>query len=111
MSLTQESQCVPIGFDADGVVRVSGTRVTLDTIVSAFNHGATSEEIHQQYPSVPLADVYLIIAYYLNHHAEVDEYLSRRQGEHDAVKAQNEAENRPDGVRERLLARQLNEKT
>jgi hypothetical protein len=28
---------VPIHTDADGVVRVAGTRVTLDTIVAAFD--------------------------------------------------------------------------
>lgn len=33
--------------DADGVVRVGGTRVTLDTIVFAFEEGATAEEITQ----------------------------------------------------------------
>ena len=33
---------VPIHTDADGVVRVAGTRVTLDTIVAAFDAGATA---------------------------------------------------------------------
>jgi len=49
---------VPIHTDADGVVRVAGTRVTLDTIVAAFDAGATAEEIAQQYSSISLADVY-----------------------------------------------------
>jgi uncharacterized protein (DUF433 family) len=35
---------------------VAGTRVTLDTIVAAFDAGATAEEISQQYSSMPLAD-------------------------------------------------------
>jgi hypothetical protein len=39
---------VPIHTDGDGVVRVAGTRVTLDTIVAAFDAGATAEEIAQQ---------------------------------------------------------------
>jgi hypothetical protein len=34
---------VPLEVDADGVVRVGGTRVTLDTIVDAFREGATAE--------------------------------------------------------------------
>lgn len=41
--------------DADGVVRVAGTRVTLDTVVAAFEEGATAEEIAQQYPSLAFA--------------------------------------------------------
>jgi uncharacterized protein (DUF433 family) len=52
---------VPIHTDADGVVRVAGTRVPLETIVDAFETGATAEEIAQQYPTVPLVDVYSVI--------------------------------------------------
>jgi uncharacterized protein (DUF433 family) len=48
--------------DADGAVRVAGTRVTLDTIVAAFDAGATAEEIAQHYSSISLADVYSVIA-------------------------------------------------
>ena len=48
---------VPIHTGADGVVRVAGTRVTLDTIVAAFDAGATAEEIARQYSSAPLPDV------------------------------------------------------
>lgn len=69
---------VPIHTDADGVVRVAGTRVTLDTVVGTFDTGATAEEIAQQYSSVPLADVYSVITYYLRHNAEVCAYVQRR---------------------------------
>ena len=59
----------------DGVARVGGTRVTLDTVVRAFTRGATAEEITQQYPSLSLPDVYVIISYYLQNREEVDKYL------------------------------------
>lgn len=49
---------VPIETDVDGVTRVGGTRVTLDTLLAAFDFGATAEEIAQQHDSVTLADVY-----------------------------------------------------
>jgi uncharacterized protein (DUF433 family) len=58
MNATDILERVPIHTDADGVVRVARTRVTLDTIVEAFDAGATAEEIAQQYSSVPLVDVY-----------------------------------------------------
>jgi len=90
---------------AAGVIRVSGTRVTLDSILLAFKEGATHEEIAQQYPSVPLADIYHLIGYCLRHAAEVDEYLRRRLRESQEVRRQNEARWSPDGVRQRLLAR------
>jgi uncharacterized protein (DUF433 family) len=66
---------VPLMADADGVMRVSGTRVTLDSLLAAFNEGATAEEIAQQYPSVSLGDVYQVIGYYLGHSSELDTYL------------------------------------
>lgn len=49
MNSAETIERVPIHTDADGVVRVAGTRVTLDTIVGAFDTGATAEDIAQQY--------------------------------------------------------------
>jgi uncharacterized protein (DUF433 family) len=93
---------IPLHTDADGVVRVGNTRVTLDTIVATFSEGATAEEIVQKYPTVKLADVYVVIGYYLNHRAEVEAYLHHRQQQARAVRQLNEA--RTD-IRDRLLAR------
>jgi uncharacterized protein (DUF433 family) len=72
------SETVPIELVEGGALRVAGTRVSLDTIVSAFLKGATAEEIAQQYPSVPLADVYQVIAYYLRNRDEVHACLDSR---------------------------------
>jgi uncharacterized protein (DUF433 family) len=96
---------VPIHTDGEGVVRVAGTRVTLDTIVGAFDAGATAEEIAQQYSSVPLADVYSVITYYLRHKAEVGAYLARRERQAEEVRAEVERRFPSSGLRERLLAR------
>ncbi len=105
MSLNTVAEPLPLTTDADGVVRVSGTRVTLDTIVAAFHDGATPEEIAQQYSSLHLADIYTVIAYYLRQRATVDAYLRRRQQQATEMRRQNEARCDPQGVRERLLAR------
>jgi len=96
---------VPIHTDADGVVRVAGTRVTLDTLVAAFDTGATAEEIAQQYSSISLADVYSVITYYLRHKTEVSAYLHRRQEQAATVRAEVERRFPPSGIRERLIAR------
>lgn len=104
------TETIPIQTDSGGVIRVSNTRVTLDTIVSAFNGGATAEEIAQQYPSVPLADVYYVIGYYLHNRNEVDSYLVKRKTEAEIIQKENEARNNPVGIRERLIARQNNER-
>ena len=101
-------ETMPMMTGADGVIRVSGTRVTLDSILLAFNEGAIPEEIAQQYPTVPLADIYHLIGYCLRHRAEMEEYLRRRLRESQEVQQQNEARWRPDGIRQRPLARRLN---
>ena len=52
---------IPLAKDAHGVYRVSGTRVTLDLVVHAFNQGATAGEIVRKFPSLALPDVDRII--------------------------------------------------
>jgi uncharacterized protein (DUF433 family) len=96
---------IPLRTDAEGVVRIGNTRITLDTVVGAFRDGATAEEIVQQYPSLDLADVYSVIGYYLRRTSEVDAYLQKGKKEADASRAQNESRFDPSGVRARLLAR------
>lgn len=95
----------PLQAHSDGVVRIAGTRVTLDTVVSAFLQGATPEEIQQQYPSLDLPQVYSVVAYYLYNPTEVDAYLQQRAQRIAEVRRQNEARSSLVGVRERLLAR------
>jgi uncharacterized protein (DUF433 family) len=96
---------VPLVTDAHGAIRVHGTRVTLDSIITAFRAGATAEEIAQQFPTVALADVYLIIAHYLNHTADIDAYMFQRRDEAEALKREIETRLDPVGVRARLVAR------
>ena len=100
----------PLEMDADGVVRVGGTRVTLDTLVAAFQDGATAEEIAHQYPSLDLADVYAALGYYLRRRSEVEAYLRQRRQQAAEIRKQNEARFDPHGVRDRLLARRAGSK-
>lgn len=96
---------VPLVADADGVIRVTGTRVTLDTVAEAFERGATAEEIAQQYSTLALADVYAVLGYVLRHQAQVTAYLDQRAARSTVVRAENERRFDPQGVRARLLAR------
>ena len=95
----------PLKQDADGVIRVRASRVTLDSVVGAFSNGATAEEIAHQYPSLSLADIYSAISYVLNHQDEVEHYLEQRRAEREALKQSNESRFDPSGIRDRLLAR------
>lgn len=105
MELHVSPEQVPIETDVDGVIRIGGTRVTLDTVMAAFDAGATPEEIVQQYPSVTLADIYSVIAYYLRHQSEIRAYLAQRQRQAAQIREENERHFDPTGVRDRLLAR------
>lgn len=105
MPLTPVTAEIPIATDTHGVVRVGGTRVTLDSVVCAFHAGATPEEITQQFPTLILADVYQVIAYYLNHSAEVDSYLATRKKKADVLRKEIETRLSAQGMRARLLAR------
>jgi len=99
MELHVPSERVPSDTDADGVIRVGGTRLTFDTVIAAFEAGATPEEIVQQYPSVTVADIYWGIAYYLRHQSEVRAYLAQRQRQAALVREENERRFNRSGVR------------
>lgn len=105
MSLNLAATPTPLRVDPEGVVRVGATRVTLDSVVSAFNEGATAEEIGLRYPALALADIYFAIAYYLRHRAEVDSYLRERATRAEDVRQENRSRFDQEGLRERLLAR------
>lgn len=105
MSLPLATEPIPLSTDSDGVVRVAGTRVTLDTVVAAFRAGETSEEIAQNYPPLELADIYAVLTYYLRHQREVDSYLQRRQEVASRIRRENESRSPGKDLRQNLLAR------
>jgi uncharacterized protein (DUF433 family) len=105
MSLSISTEPVPLETDADGVVRVGGTRVSLDSVLFAFNEGSTPEEIVHQYTSLDLAHVYAVISYYLQHRGEVEKYLVARRQQRDDIRKEVESRFDPQGIRDRLLAR------
>lgn len=92
-------------MDQAGVLRVNGTRVSLDSVIFAFNEGSTPEEIAQQYTTLNLADIYAVISYYLQNQDEVVEYLQRRKAQRAELKEEVESRFDPHGIRDRLLAR------
>jgi uncharacterized protein (DUF433 family) len=106
MTLVVEAQSPPLQVDRDGVIRVGGSRVTLDTVVNTFNQGHTAEEIVSHYPALKLADVYAVISYYLNNQATVNRYMRQQKEEAGEVWREIEAASDYQLFRQRLLARQ-----
>lgn len=105
MSIPLAADHVPLHTDADGVIRVGGTRVTLDTVIAAFKKGYTPAEIVEDFDTLALDDVQGVIAYYLQHQGEVESYLRERERFARRIRRENEARWPPDGIRERLLRR------
>jgi uncharacterized protein (DUF433 family) len=96
---------VPLAYDPDGNLRVSGTRVTLDSIVGAYLRGDSPEEINEQYPTVPVADVYAVLTFVLRHRAEVQRYLDEREGRAQLALARIDALTPRGSLRDLLLSR------
>ena len=107
MTIAISAEPAPLTINADGVVCVGETRVTLDTVVAVFKQGTTAEEIVHRYPSLRLGDVYGAIAYYLNHQQEVETYLEKRQQQAQQIRYSNESRFDPQGLLDRLLAKKI----
>jgi len=57
------------------VYRITGTRVSLDSIVYAWWAGQSAETIAQSFQVLTLEQVYGAIAFYPAHREEMDRYL------------------------------------
>lgn len=91
-----------------GVLRIGDTRVSLDSVIIAFNQGSVPEQIVYDYDSLTLSEVYAAISYYLQHREEVDSYLAERAKQEAELLDANEARFSHKGLREKLLARRRN---
>jgi uncharacterized protein (DUF433 family) len=105
-TLTVEPRTVPLTLQEGGVWRVTGTRIPLERVIECHKAGLTPEAIVEDFDSLKLSDVYVIIGYYLDHTEEVERYLIEREEKAEEVRNMIEAGQpaRP-GLREELLAR------
>lgn len=60
---------------------ISGTRISLDSVVYAFLDGESPESIAQNFPLLSLEQVYGAIAFYLANRELVDAYLKAGEAE------------------------------
>ena len=69
----------------NGGYYVTGTRISLDSVVCAFNRGESPERILEGYPLLgSLAKAYGAIAFYLDHKPEIDLDLEEGAREFEA---------------------------
>jgi uncharacterized protein (DUF433 family) len=70
---------VPLNTQPDGSVRINGSPILLEQVVTAFEGGVIADEIARCYPELSLSDVFLVLSFYLKHRKEVEDYLAYRQ--------------------------------
>jgi uncharacterized protein (DUF433 family) len=64
---------------------IAGTRISLDSVVYAFNRGDSPERILEEFPLIDKASrVYGAIAFYLDHKTEIDKHLEETEREFEA---------------------------
>jgi len=61
-----------------GKPRIDGHRIRVsDIVVWHEKRGWSPDEIVDQFPGLTLADVYAALAYYFDHHAEIEDEFAR----------------------------------
>ena len=95
----------PFRWDEAGGIRIGKSRVTLDSVLAAYHHGSTPEEIALQFSVLSLEEVYSTITYYLYHRQEIDSYLEDRNQQAQQLRQQLTQKHNLVDLRQRLLAR------
>jgi len=60
----------------DGEIRLTGHRIGLYHLVQHYNEGESAEMLACRYPTLPLALVHRVLAFYLENQSEVDSYVA-----------------------------------
>ena len=67
---------VPLRWAEGGqIVRLWGSRISLEIIIGYYRMGYTAEMIAETYPWLELSDIYLVIAFYLRNKKAVHVHL------------------------------------
>jgi uncharacterized protein (DUF433 family) len=72
----------------NGGYYISGSRVSLDSVVYGFLRGESPEGIADSFPALRLEQVYGAIAFYLANQQAIDAYLEEGQREFERLRAE-----------------------
>jgi uncharacterized protein (DUF433 family) len=67
--------------DAGGEIFLAGHRVTLYHVIKDYRDGSSAEAFAAAYPTLPLALVHKVLAFYLENQPEVDRYVAQTRAE------------------------------
>ncbi len=94
---------VPLREEPAGTYRVGKSRVTLDVMMNAYKMGDSAEQIVENFDSLKLSDVHLVIAYYLQNKESVEAYLEEGERQAELWRKRIEQEYPNTGLREKLM--------
>jgi uncharacterized protein (DUF433 family) len=76
-----------LGQDRYGFIHITGHRIGLRHVVELFNDGYTAAMLLDHFPTLSLAQIYQVLAFYMDNKAEVDTYIQRGRQEMDRLAA------------------------
>jgi len=80
-----------IWVDGYGVACLVGSRAKVYQIaVDHVHNRLTPEQIHDQYPHLPLAQIHSALAFYYDHRQEIDADIERRKRDVDQMQVEAE---------------------
>jgi uncharacterized protein (DUF433 family) len=79
----------------EGGWRVTGSRVSLDSIVHAYLGGESPEAITESFPTLSLEQIHGAIAFYLRCRNEIDQHLVEQDARREKLLQESEASHGP----------------
>lgn len=73
--------------DPDGFVRLTGHRIGLHHLIRAYNEGFSPEMLLGEFPTLSLALIHKVIAFYLENQPEVDRYIAAEEQASESQRA------------------------
>lgn len=87
-----------------GSIRLTGHRIGLLHVVQLYNRGHTPEMLAEHFPTLPLALIQRVVAFYQDNKTEVDSYVAGREAESERQRAATSGGADIDDLRKRFDA-------
>ena len=91
MATVLETNLVRTPEVCGGRLRIDGTRMTVNQIVTLYNQGMTAEQVVERYPQRSLNEIFTVFAWYLDNKDEFDRELAEEAAEEQRLLARSGA--------------------
>lgn len=85
MATVLETNLVRTPGICGGCLRIDGTRMTVNQIVTLHKQGLSVEDIVDEYPQRTLSEIYTVLAWYYAHKDEFDRELAAEAAEEERL--------------------------